>query len=94
MRWMILSPDGSKVEFDGYHVYGGERMVDVCYSGDWGFEAFSQCAECGCIEEAGRHHRDGCPHVDEHRKWCTRCQARPPIVPAEQPGVQVGRVKG
>jgi hypothetical protein len=85
VRWSVLNPDGSKWE---YAVAGrngsGALMVSVAFiSRDYDIDLFAVCATCGCLEEAGNHHRDGCPHSPAHRKWCVQCQERPPRVDAE-----------
>jgi hypothetical protein len=82
MRWTVLHPTGSRTEYRLLRGGGDALMVEVTYSDDRGFDSFVECADCGCIEEAGRHHRDGCPHAEAHRVWCSQCRDRPPTVPA------------
>jgi hypothetical protein len=86
VRWKRFYPDGSRQQYV-LHRYDppGYPVVEIAhwtprhgYVADW-----TACLECGEVEEAGGHHRDGCSLAPAHRAWCVRCQEHPPIVQAE-----------
>jgi hypothetical protein len=84
MKWTRYEPSGVRWEYstsvDGY----GETWVEVYrWSPDVGGDGYTACADCGCIDEAGGHHRNGCPHAPRHRQLCSQCQERPPLLDAE-----------
>ena len=86
-RWKRFYPDGSRYEFS-VRLYPppGYPVAQIAYwhphhgwCGDW-----TACAECGCVEEAGGHHRVGCSLREKHLRVCSWCREHPNVIPAEK----------
>lgn len=88
IRWKRFYPGGAQEEYvlKQYDPPGYPVVEIATWTPDHGYVGdITVCAECGCVEEAGGHHRDGCSLMPGHRKVCHSCQSHPPIVPAEIP---------
>jgi hypothetical protein len=88
IRWKRFYANGSRTDYERHEPRAAGHYPTVAlafwvpgqgYAGDW-----TACEACGCVEEAGGHHRTGCPHAHAHRQWCARCRHTPPRLPAER----------
>ena len=63
IRWKRFYPGGAQEEYvlKQYDPPGYPVVEIATWTPDHGYVGdITVCAECGCVEEAGGHHRDGC----------------------------------